>query len=73
VTSSPVRSAFVRVATADDRELVRFDIPMSEVRSSQALLLAELYRHRDDWKFRALGQGYAGGLAGVARDFRIDL
>lgn len=70
---SPVRSAFVRVATQDGRELVRFDVPIAEVRGSQALLLAELYRHRSDWKFRALGQGYAGGLAGVASDFRIDL
>jgi len=70
---SPVRSAFVRVATSDGRELVRFDVPMAEVRGSQALLLAELYRHRSDWKFRALGQGYAGGLTGIANDFRIDL
>ncbi|MBK3579847.1 TerD family protein, partial [Streptomyces sp. MBT65] len=37
------------------------------------LLLAELYRRGTGWKLRALGQGYADGLAGVARDFGVDL
>lgn len=70
---SAVRSAYVRVATADNRELVRFDVPLDDARSTRALLLAELYRHRSEWKFRAVGQGYAGGLAGIASDYRIDL
>ncbi|GGS19684.1 hypothetical protein GCM10010252_68900 [Streptomyces aureoverticillatus] len=37
------------------------------------LLLAEIYRRGTAWKLRALGQGYADGLAGVARDFGIDV
>ncbi|MFH8788344.1 CAP domain-containing protein [Streptomyces roseoverticillatus] len=37
------------------------------------LLLAELYRRGTGWKIRALGQGYAEGLAGVARDFGVDV
>ncbi|MBP2406876.1 CAP domain-containing protein [Streptomyces syringium] len=37
------------------------------------LLLAELYRRGAGWKLRALGQGYADGLAGVARDFGVDV
>ncbi|MFF7731612.1 CAP domain-containing protein [Streptomyces sp. NPDC007984] len=37
------------------------------------LLLAELYRRGDHWKLRALGQGYADGLAGLARDFGVDV
>ncbi|MGK5543434.1 CAP domain-containing protein [Streptomyces sp. URMC 127] len=37
------------------------------------LLLAELYRRGTGWKIRALGQGYADGLAGVARDFGVDV
>ncbi|MFF8812749.1 CAP domain-containing protein [Streptomyces pactum] len=37
------------------------------------LLLAELYRRGTGWKLRALGQGYADGLAGVARDFGVDV
>jgi tellurium resistance protein TerD len=70
---SAVRSAFVRVATDEGRELVRFDVPLDDIRSSNAVLFGELYRHRHDWKFRAIGQGYGAGFSGVAADFRIDL
>ncbi|MFJ2555794.1 MULTISPECIES: CAP domain-containing protein [unclassified Streptomyces] len=37
------------------------------------LLLAEVYRRGTGWKLRALGQGYADGLAGIARDFGVDV
>ncbi|WP_345651313.1 TerD family protein, partial [Streptomyces tremellae] len=37
------------------------------------LLLAEVYRRGTGWKIRALGQGYAEGLAGLARDFGVDV
>ncbi|MFI0819445.1 CAP domain-containing protein [Streptomyces sp. NPDC021098] len=37
------------------------------------LLLAEIYRRGARWKVRAIGQGYADGLAGVARDFGVDV
>ncbi|MCU1444577.1 TerD family protein [Cryobacterium sp.] len=70
---SAVRSAYVRVATRDNRELVRFNLPDGEARDVDVLMFGELYRHRDDWKFRALGQGYSTGLRGVAADFGIDL
>ncbi|MEE4590390.1 CAP domain-containing protein [Streptomyces sp. DSM 41524] len=51
--------------------LARFAPP----RPSQetVLLLAEIYRRGDGWKVRAIGQGYADGLAGVARDFGVDV
>ena len=38
-----------------------------------AFLSAEIYRRAGQWKFRAVGQGYASGLAGLARDFGIDV
>ncbi len=38
-----------------------------------ALLLAEVYRRRSVWRVRAVGQGYADGLAGLARDFGVDV
>ena len=37
------------------------------------LILCEVYRYQDVWKVRALGQGYANGLAGVATDFGINV
>ncbi|MEU1271175.1 CAP domain-containing protein [Streptomyces sp. NPDC005799] len=51
--------------------LARFTPPPP--RQETVLLLAELYRRAGGWKLRALGQGYADGLAGIARDFGVDV
>ncbi|MFD8474821.1 VWA domain-containing protein [Streptomyces globisporus] len=37
------------------------------------VVLAELYRRGDGWKARAVGQGYASGLAGLATDYGVDI
>lgn len=49
-------------------ELARFDMAAG---TETALVGGELYRRRGKWKFRAVGQGYASGLAGLATDFGI--
>jgi stress response protein SCP2 len=41
--------------------------------SETAFLFGELYRRAGEWKFRAIGQGYESGLAGLATDFGIDV
>ncbi|WP_432014890.1 CAP domain-containing protein [Streptomyces cucumeris] len=51
--------------------LARFSPPRPA--QETVLLLAEVYRRGDRWKVRALGQGYADGLAGVARDFGVEV
>ncbi|MDX2545841.1 CAP domain-containing protein [Streptomyces sp. WI04-05B] len=53
------------------RPLARFTPPRPQ--RETVLLLAELYRRGAGWKLRALGQGYADGLAGLARDFGVDV
>ncbi|MFI9584325.1 CAP domain-containing protein [Streptomyces sp. NPDC052236] len=53
------------------RRLARFDPPRPT--HETVLLLAEIYRRGGTWKLRALGQGCADGLAGVARDFGVDV
>ncbi|MFF8971712.1 CAP domain-containing protein [Streptomyces sp. NPDC014995] len=53
------------------RPLARFTPP--HPRQETVLLLAEVYRRGGGWKLRALGQGYADGLAGLARDFGVDV
>ncbi|MGW1893822.1 CAP domain-containing protein [Streptomyces sp. NPDC002004] len=55
----------------DGRPLARFTPPRPQ--RETALLLAEIYRRGPLWKIRALGQGYADGLAGVARDFGVEV
>lgn len=68
-----VRSAHIRVARPNGSELVRFDLPAANRDTITAMMFGELYRHREDWKFRALGQGYTTGLRGLAADFGFDL
>ncbi|MEG3132483.1 VWA domain-containing protein [Rouxiella sp. T17] len=41
--------------------------------SEKALILGEIYRHNGGWKFRALGQGFNGGLAPLAIHFGVDV
>ncbi|MEU9187234.1 CAP domain-containing protein [Streptomyces sp. NPDC048484] len=53
------------------RVLARFTPPRP--RQETVLLLAEIYRRGTAWKLRALGQGYADGLAGIARDFGVEV
>ncbi|MER5877997.1 CAP domain-containing protein [Streptomyces sp. NPDC001910] len=59
------------VSAPDGRTIARFTPPRPQAET--VLLLAELYRRGTAWKLRALGQGYADGLAGVARDFGIEV
>ena len=68
-----VSSAFIRVVNkADNRELARYDL--SEDGSTEsALIFGEIYRSGSDWKFRAVGQGFKGGLAPLARNFGVNV
>lgn len=38
-----------------------------------AIVMGELYRRGGEWKFRAVGQGFAGGLAALARHFGVEV
>lgn len=59
------------VTAAGGRAVARFTPPRP--RRETVVLLTELYRRETVWKLRALGQGYAEGLAGVARDFGVEV
>jgi tellurium resistance protein TerD len=68
-----VRNAFIRVINqADGAELTRYDLS-EDASSETAMIFGELYRHGGDWKFRAVGQGYSSGLAGIARDYGVNV
>jgi uncharacterized protein YkwD/stress response protein SCP2 len=64
-------SPVLHVTDPRGRPLARFVPPPA--RQETVLLLAEVYRRGPAWKLRALGQGYADGLAGLARDFGVDV
>ncbi|AZS72863.1 chemical-damaging agent resistance protein C [Streptomyces lydicus] len=68
-----VRNAFIRVVNqADGVELARYDLS-EDASAETAMVFGELYRHGAEWKFRAVGQGYASGLAGIAADFGVNV
>jgi tellurium resistance protein TerD len=57
----------------DNREIVRSEDLAPGLGAETAIVLGEIYRHTDGWRFKVVGQGYANGLAGVARDFGLTL
>ncbi|MFC4051161.1 MULTISPECIES: TerD family protein [Actinomadura] len=68
-----VRNAFIRIVNrTDGNELARFDLT-EDASTETAMVFGELYRHSGEWKFRAVGQGYASGLAGIAMDFGVNV
>ncbi|MDX3096385.1 TerD family protein [Streptomyces sp. ME01-24h] len=68
-----VRNAFIRVVNqADNNELARYDLS-EDASTETAMVFGELYRNGAEWKFRAVGQGYASGLRGIAQDFGVNL
>ena len=68
-----VRNAYIRVVNAaDGAELARYDLT-EDASTETAMVFGELYRHGGEWKFRAIGQGYASGLRGIAQDFGVNV
>ncbi|MEU0543839.1 TerD family protein [Nocardia sp. NPDC005978] len=68
-----VRNAYIRVVdAANGAELARFDLT-EDASTETAMVFGELYRHGPEWKFRAIGQGYASGLGGIARDYGVNV
>ena len=68
-----VRNAFIRVINqADNSELARYDLS-EDASTETAMVFGELYRSGEEWKFKAVGQGYASGLAGIARDYGVNV
>lgn len=72
-TFGQVSNAFIRVVNqADGQELARYDLS-EDASTETAMIFGELYRYHGEWKFRAVGQGYASGLRGIALDFGVNV
>lgn len=68
-----VQNAFIRIVdNRNGTELVRYDLT-EDFSTETAMLMGELYRNNGEWKFRAVGQGYEGGLATMATDHGVNL
>jgi tellurium resistance protein TerD len=68
-----VSGAFIRIVNLDDNsEIVRFDLS-EDYSTETAMIFGEVYRHSGEWKFKAVGQGYAGGLAAMCNQFGVNV
>jgi tellurium resistance protein TerD len=68
-----VSNAFIRVVNdATGREISRYDLA-EDASTETAMIFGEVYRHNGEWKFRAVGQGYKGGLGPMARNYGVNI
>jgi tellurium resistance protein TerD len=68
-----VSDAFMRIVNLDnDVEIARFDLS-EDYGTETAMIFGEIYRHNDEWKFKAVGQGFDGGLAAMCAQFGVSV
>ena len=68
-----VSAAFIRVVNVDtNNEIVRYDLS-EDASTETAMIFGEVYRNAGEWKFRAVGQGFAGGLGPMAQSFGVSI
>jgi tellurium resistance protein TerD len=72
-TFGQVSNAFIRlVDAANNSEVVRYDLS-EDASVETAMILGEVYRNSGEWKFRAVGQGFKGGLGPLAGHFGVNV
>ena len=68
-----VSNAFVRIINNDNSdEIVRFYLS-EDYSTETAMVFGEIYRHNGEWKFRAIGQGYTGGLYSLCQQYGVNV
>ncbi len=68
-----VSHAYARIVNKDtNNEVTRYDLS-EDASIETAMIFGEIYRHSNEWKFKAVGQGYAGGLAALAKQYGINI
>ena len=68
-----VSNAFMRVVNDETgAEIARYDLS-EDASTETAMIFGEIYRNSGEWKFKAIGQGFAGGLGPLARNFGVSI
>lgn len=68
-----VSNAYIRIVNEKDgKEVARFDLS-EDASTNTAMIFGELYRKDGGWKFKAVGQGFDGGLGPLARGFGVNI
>ena len=68
-----VSAAYIRVIN-DERgtEIARYDLS-EEASTETAMIFGEIYRYSGEWKFRAIGQGFRGGIVPLIQSFGVNV
>ncbi len=68
-----VSNAFIRVVNPNGgTELIRYDLG-EDYSVETAVVVAEIYRHGNEWKFNAIGSGFANGLKSLCQNFGVNV
>ena len=68
-----VSNAYIHVLDETNGvELIRFDLG-EDFSVETAIVVGELYRHNGEWKFNAIGPGFAGGLYALGKNFGVNV
>ena len=67
-----VKNSFCRlVDSTNDSEIIHYDLG-EDFSIETAIVVGEVYRHKGDWKFNAIGRGFSGGLIALCRNYGLD-
>jgi tellurium resistance protein TerD len=68
-----VSNAFIRIVNQlDNVEIARFDLS-EDMSTETSMIFGEIYRHKGEWKFKAVGQGFPGGLASLCNLYGVEV
>ena len=68
-----VSNSYMRIYNNDNgTEIARFDLS-EDASTETAMIFGELYRHGAEWKFKAVGQGFAGGRSALASQLGVNV
>ena len=68
-----VENSYIRIVNPDsNEEIVRYDLG-EDFSVENAVVVGELYRHNNEWKFNAIGSGFENNLEGLCANFGINL
>ncbi len=72
-TFGHVENAYIRVVDDESgKELIRYDLG-EDFSIETAVVVGEIYRHKGEWKFNAIGSGFSGGLAALGKNFGVNV
>mgnify|MGYP000051487631 FL=1 len=68
-----ISNAFIRIVDeANGTEATRYDLS-EDYSTETAMVFGEVYRHAGAWKFKAIGQGFTGGLKALAQEYGVNI